>query len=253
MVGVTSAMSRPIREIEVSRPCLTQAWVAESPAAPWRLVMFPGTPSRKYLFDRILNLAPDDIEVVLLMRPGFEKGASRAYLNFEDQVAVAKPFLEDDKKVVTLGVSYGGELALKCALDHPGKVKGVVTAAALVTEPRGWVQPFVDLGGQPVVRNLLPKTLHHSRAEVAGRRSQVGPLFARLKDLKAPVTILHGDVDHLVALSDARTLRSYFPPDADVVLDVVKGGSHFLELQFPRRVLAAVRGVIERAEKGAVA
>lgn len=245
-------MTKP-REISFTAhgetPLETQAFVAERPDARWRLVMFPGTPSRKYLFDRILNLAPDHLEVVLLMRPGFQKGASRAFLDFDDQVAVAAPFLEG-KNVVTLGVSYGGELALKCALDHPEKVKGVVTAAALVTEPRSWVQPFVDLGGQPVVRNLVPRTLHHSRAEVAGRRAQIGPLFARLKQLRAPVTILHGDVDHLVALSDAKVLRSYFADDADVVLDVVKGGTHFLELQFPRRVLAAVKGVIERAEKG---
>ncbi|MEQ1929498.1 MAG: alpha/beta fold hydrolase [Parvularculaceae bacterium] len=251
-MGVTSTMSRPICEIAIDGPCLTQAFVAEAPAAKWRLVIFPGTPARKYLFDRILNLAPDDLEVVLLMRPGFQKGARRAFLAFDDQVAVAKPFLGGDKKIVTLGVSYGGELALKCALDFPGQVKGVVTAAALVTEPRSWVQPFVDLGGQPVIRNLLPRTLHHSRAEVAGRRAQIGPLFARLKELKAPVTILHGDVDHLVALSDAKVLRSYFADGADVVLDVVRGGSHFLELQFPRRVLAAVKGVIERAERGAV-
>jgi len=243
-------MSRSIREILLEDPFRTQAFVAERPDARWRLVMFPGTPSRKYLFDRVLSLAPDDLEVVLLMRPGFEKGASRAFTDFSDQVAVARPFLEDGKKVVTLGVSYGGELALQCALDRPDKVKGVVTVAALVTEPRGWVRFFVDLGGRPVVRNLVPRTLHHSRAEIAGRRAQIGPLFARLKDLKAPVTILHGDVDHLVALSDARVLRSYFADGADVVLDVVKGGSHFLEMQFPRRVLAAVRGVIERAEKG---
>lgn len=252
-MGVTSAMSRPVRKIPIDTPCRTEAFVAERPDARWRLLMFPGTPSRKYLFDRILNLAPEDLEVVLLMRPGFEKGASRAFPDFNDQVAVAAPFLDDEKKVVALGVSYGGELALKCALDNPEKVKGVVTVAALVTEPRGWVQPFIDLGGQPVIRNLVPRTLHHSRAEVAERRPQIGPLLARLKDLKIPVTILHGDVDHLVALSDARALRTYFADDADVVLDVVKGGSHFLELQFPRRVLAAVRGVIGRAEKGAVA
>ena len=30
----------------------------------------------------------------------------------------------DDKKVVTLGVSYGGELALKAALDFPDQIFG---------------------------------------------------------------------------------------------------------------------------------
>jgi pimeloyl-ACP methyl ester carboxylesterase len=243
-------MSLTYREIALKDPVLTQAYVAEAPLARWRLLMFPGTPSRKYLFERLLRLGSEELEIVLLMRPGFERGARQAHVDFDTQVAVAKPFLIGDKKVVTFGVSYGGELALKAALDFPEAVKGVVTSAALITEPRPWVQPFVDLGGKPVIRDLLPRTLHHSRAEVAGRRSQIGPLFSRLKDLQVPVTILHGDIDHLVALKDARTLRNYFAPDADVSLEVVRGGTHFMELQFPRRVLAAVRGVIGRAEKG---
>jgi pimeloyl-ACP methyl ester carboxylesterase len=252
LLAMTRSYRRLSFAVPAAEPFETEAFIAEAPAARWRLLMFPGTPSRKYLFERVLRLAPEDLEAVLLMRPGFQKGAVRPYPDFKDQIAAAGPFLKD-KDVVVLGVSYGGGLALQCALDHPDRVRGVVTAAALVTEPRSWVQPFVDLGGRPVVRNLLPRTLHHSRAEVAGRRPQIGPLFARLKDLKVPVTILHGDVDHLVALKDARTLRSYFAPDADIALDVIKGGSHFLELQFPRRVLAAVKGVILRAEKGAVA
>lgn len=227
-------------------PVRTQAYVVEREGA-WRLLIFPGTPARRYLFDRILKRAPEHLETVLVMRPGFEKGAERAYPSFEDQIAAARPFLQD-KKVVALGVSYGGELALKCALDHPGRVRGVVTAAALVTEPRGWVAPFVRLGGAPLVRDLLPRTLRHSCAEVAGRREQIAAVFGRLHELSCPATILHGDLDHLVALSDATTLRNYFRTDADVRFDRVGGGTHFLEMQVPDRVLAAVGDVIRRAE-----
>jgi pimeloyl-ACP methyl ester carboxylesterase len=111
------------------------------------------------------------------------------------------------------------------------------------------VQPFVDLGGAPVVRSLLPRTLHYARAEVAGRRAQIGPLFARLKDVTAPVTILHGDADHLVSRNDARTLKSYFGPDADVELRTIRGGTHFLEMQTPKALYSAVRSVIARAER----
>jgi pimeloyl-ACP methyl ester carboxylesterase len=93
----------------------------------------------------------------------------------------------------------------------------------------------------------LPKTLHHARAEVAGRRAQIGRLFSRLKEVSAPVTILHGDVDHLVSMGDARTLRGYFAKDADVEFRHVRGGTHFLEMQFPKQVYEAVNGVIGRA------
>ena len=247
-------MTPPYREISYNAPLSTpiknQAWMAERDA-PWRLVMFPGTPARKYLFERMLRTAPADIEVVLLARPGYAKGHAQAYLSFDDQVAAAAPFLDGAKKVVALGVSYGGELALKALLDHPATVKGAVTVAALVTEPRPWVQPFVDLGGAPIVRSLVPRTLHYARAEVAGRRAQIGPLFARLKEVTAPVTILHGDADHLVSMNDAKTLRSYFAESADVELRKIRGGTHFLEMQAPKDLYAAVRSVIARAERRA--
>ncbi|MFN0024404.1 MAG: alpha/beta fold hydrolase [Parvularculaceae bacterium] len=232
-------------------PVKNQAWIAERDS-PWRLVMFPGTPARKYLFERMLRMAPPDLEVVLLARPGYAKGHLEAYPDFDDQVAAALPFLDGSKKVVTLGVSYGGELALKALLDHPRTVKGAVTVAALITEPRSWVQPFVDLGGAPVIRSLLPRTLHYARAEVAGRRPQIGPLFARLKEAIAPVTILHGDADHLVSFKDAQTLKSYFSAGADVEVRKIRGGTHFLELQAPKALYAAVRSVIARAERLAV-
>lgn len=247
-------MARRYKEITyrapLKEPVETQAYIAEAPG-DWRLVVFPGTPARKYLFERFLRLAPAGLEVVLIARPGFGRGHRRAFLDFDDQVAAAKPFLED-KKVVTMGVSYGGELALKAALDFPKEVRGAVTVAALITEPRPYVQPFVDLAGHPFVSPLVPRTLHHSRAEVAGRRAQIGPLFERLKELHSPVTILHGDFDHLVDMADARTLRRYFPDDADVEVRTVSGGSHFLEMQFPKLVYDAVEGVIQRAERRAV-
>ena len=237
-------------DIPLSPPIKNQAWIAERDS-DWRVIMFPGTPARKYLFERMLRLAPADLEVVLLARPGYARGHTRPYLDFDDQVAAARPFLETDKNIVTLGVSYGGELALKALVDHPEKVKGAVTVAALVTEPRGWVHPFIRLGGVPGVRSLVPRTLHYSRAEIAGRRAQIGPLFERLKEVTAPVTILHGDVDHLVSKNDAKALKAYFGPEADVQFRHVRGGTHFLELQFPQLVFDAVKGVIARAERGA--
>lgn len=245
-------MTTPYRSLTYDAPLVpplkNQAWIAERDG-DWRVVIFPGTPARKYLFERMLRTAPADLEVVLLARPGYGKGHTKAYPDFDDQVAAARPFLDDGKKIVTLGVSYGGELALKALVDYPDKVKGAVTVAALVTEPRPWVQPFVDFGGAPVVRSLLPRTLHYAREEVAGRRAQIGPLFARLKDVTAPVTIVHGTVDHLVSRKDAATLKGYFAPDADVECRHIRGGTHFLEMQFPARLFDAVKGVISRAEQ----
>ena len=249
-------MTAPFQEfnykVPLEHPIQTQAWIAKRDS-DWRLIVFPGTPARRYLFDQMLKKAPDDLEVVVLARPGYGKGHGgrihdRPYLQFEDQIAAALPHMNDGKKIIALGVSYGGELALKALVDHPDKVKGAVTVAALVTEPRGWVHPFIKLGGFPLVRSLVPRTLHYSRAEIAGRRRQIGPLFDKLKDVSAPVTIMHGDVDHLVSMGDAHALKSYFRAGADVAFRHVRGGTHFLEMQFPHLVFDVVRDVILRAE-----
>lgn len=222
----------------------------------WRVLAIPGTPSRPHMFTRFLEQAPEDLEIVVPNRPGYGgpmwgKGVRAPVLSFDDQVAAFRPFLDNAgaKRTVVLGVSYGGALALKTALDNPARVAGAVTVAMLVTEPRKYVHGAMRLADVWGVRHALPGYLHNARAEIAGRRAQIEPLFARLKELRAPVTIMHGDLDTLVPLSDAMTLQRHFGDGANVEFELVKGGTHYLELQFPQRLYKAIRDVIARAEK----
>ncbi|MBI1365202.1 MAG: alpha/beta fold hydrolase [Alphaproteobacteria bacterium] len=226
--------------------------------AEWRVVAIPGTPSRPHMFSRFLREAPTDIEVVVPNRAGYGgplwgPKARPPVLSFDDQIGAIAPLFDrdDGKKTIALGVSYGGLLALKAALDYPGRVFGVVTVAALVTEPRSYVAGAMQMADWPGFKHLLPRYAHNARAEVEGRRAQIGPLFERLKLLSVPVTIMHGDLDTLVALSDARALGEKFRPGADVAFDLVRGGTHYLELQTPQRLFDAVRDVIARAERRA--
>lgn len=222
----------------------------------WRVLAIPGTPSRPHMFRRFLEQAPEDLEIVVPNRAGYGGpmwGAGRRapVLSFDDQVRAFAPLIDKDdgKRTIVVGVSYGGALALKTALDFPRRVAGVVTVAMLVSEPRSYVNASTKIAAWPVVRDVLPGYLHNARAEVAGRREQIGPLFARLKDLKVPVTILHGDLDTLVPLEAASELQTYLAPDADKEFELVRGGTHYLELQLPQRLYKAIRRTIERAEK----
>lgn len=219
-------------------------------AGDWRVVVFPGTPCNKLLFTRLLRTAPAGLDMVVLSRPGYGRGHRDAFTDFNDQVAALKPFLPGgafgDKKVITLGVSYGGELALKAALDFPEAVRGVVTVAALIDEPHDYALQLEKIGTVNGIEPYVPNRWLKVRAEVAGRRSQIGPLLDSLAGLSAPVEVVHGDFDAIVPKSNAETLMKSLPAGAG--LEIIPGGTHYLELQYPRRIHRAIGRVMARAE-----
>ena len=258
-------MSRAFHEITYTAPLSTpvelDAYHAPS-SGEWRLFVFPGTPCNKFLFQRFLRVAPPNLDVVVISRPGFAKGHSAPVLDFDEQVAAIKPFLPGaflgggefgDKKIVSLGVSYGGELALKAALDFPDFVKGAVTVAALIEEPHDYalmLEKFAseidERGAGKFIEPIAPSRWINVRAEVAGRRNQIGLVLDRLKDFEHPVEIVHGDFDAIVPRSNADKLASHLSKASLGTVDIVPGGTHYLELQYPRRVYQAVQRVIDR-------
>lgn len=249
-------MTRAYREITyvapLSEPLELDAYHAPA-AGEWRIFAFPGTPCNRYLYHRFLRTAPPDLDVVVVTRPGFGRGHRSAVTDFDEQMAAIKPFLPGgpfgDKKIVTMGISYGGELALKAALDFPEAVKGAVTVAALIDEPHDYAINLEKLGGEPVVAPFVPDRWRRVRAEVAGRRAQIGPLMERLYSGAPPVEVLHGDFDAIVPKSNAEKLMEALGPAGR--LELIPGGTHYLELQYPRRLHAAIQRVIARAESGA--
>ncbi|MEM9168330.1 MAG: alpha/beta hydrolase [Pseudomonadota bacterium] len=245
--------TRRIREIDVAVPFdggrKTQALVASSDKADWRLVVLPGTPCRKELYYRFLRCAPADLDVAVVSRLGFGAGHREPVLDFRDQVRVVEPFL-GDRKTIVMGVSYGGALALKSAMTYPA-VSGAVTVAALVSEPFDYARMLADLTAQPQVAPLVPNRLHTTRAEVEGRRTQIGPLLEALRGFAKPVEVLHGDFDHLVSLKDAHLLTQHI--GASAAFEKVHGGTHYMELQYPRRIYGAVNRAIARAQNAETA
>ncbi|MEM9899591.1 MAG: alpha/beta fold hydrolase, partial [Pseudomonadota bacterium] len=186
------------------------AQTARSPKSKWRVIGIPGTPSRPYMWTRFVRKAPEDLDVSAVNRAGYGGawyGDHRRppVLSLDDQIAALAPLIEgDDRPAIVVGVSYGGALSLKAAMEFPRHIKGAVSVAALITEPRAYVRALLPAGDWPIIKQALPCHLHNAIAEVGGRRDQVGAIFSQLKKYQQPVTILHGNLDTLVPQSDAK-------------------------------------------------
>ena len=226
----------------------TNAYISKHSKTKWRLICLPGTPSQTYLFSRLLRMASDDLDIVVINRLGFHKSHLSPVLNFNDQVKVIEPFLEDKRNII-LGISYGGALALNAALNYPDKIEGVITAAALITEPHDYAKAIVGSDVFKKLEGVTPKKVQHMKAEIKGRREQIGPLLNQLSKLAVPVEVLHGTLDTLVPKSDAQVLIEALGDKARRYREV-KGGTHYMELQMPKRILQAVGDIIKRIESG---
>jgi len=223
----------------------TDAYIARRPKAKWRLICIPGTPSQTYLFSRLLRLPADDLEIVVINRLGFHKAHTSPVLDFAKQARVVEPFLEDKRSIV-LGISYGGALALKAALQYQYKIEGVITGAALISEPHDYAKAIVGSDIFNKLEAVTPKKVRHMKAEIVGRRKQIGPLLKQLSGLQVPVEVLHGTLDTLVPKSDAQILVEALGENARY--REIKGGTHYMEFQMPKRVLKIVNQLIDRID-----
>jgi len=222
-----------------------EAYLRKRSDAEWRLICIPGAPSHTGLFKRLLQLAPESLDVVLVNRLGYGKDHENAVLDFGEQVKIIEPFL-DGKRIILLGVSYGGALSLTAAMRYPRHVEGVITSAALIREPYNYAKKMADLDIPDVIRSMAPKKLQRVRAEIHGRRTQIGPLLDSLKDLNIPVEVLHGTLDTLIPKEDADVLIQAIGDNAHY--REIIGGTHYLELQFPQQIFKAAKRLINRIE-----
>jgi pimeloyl-ACP methyl ester carboxylesterase len=124
--------------------------------------------------------------------------------------------------------SLGGVLAVRLALEEPGRVASLVLCAT-----SGGVD-VAGMGGadwRPAYRAELPHVpgwFVHDRTDFT----------ARLGRIRAPTLILHGDADPLCPPAVAAHLRERIPGARSLL---VKGGTHSLARDRPDEAAEAVR------------
>lgn len=195
---------------------------------------------------------------------------------FADDVAALLDTLKIDKAYIC-GVSMGGFVALKMALSHPEKVKGLIlidTAARIPAKSievgARWAKALTEKGLEAYIEAEIKDIFHpmfvrrhkdevkkfadsmRTRDPTTVVRIQQGyaksPLTLEkdIKKIKAPTLIIHGREDEVVPVEEAEFMHKQIPNSQ---IAIIPFGGHAVVLERKDFFIDALLYFIEESEK----
>ena len=190
-----------------------------------------------------------------------EPAAGYTFADFVADIAALLDYLGCEKAVLA-GTSAGGPQVLQFALDHPGRVLGLVlgsTATQTVRVPPELASLTTYLG-TTALSDLQAILLLSSGGGVNGVLQTYlayhlhgDPAAERLGEITAPALVLHGTADEEVPFHEARRLCAGLP---NATLVSFEGGRHSIMVsngaEWRQAVVEFLQGLSRRADPAGV-
>jgi pimeloyl-ACP methyl ester carboxylesterase len=212
------------------------------------LILLPGLDGTGELFEGLLRVIGKEWQVRLISYPVDRK------MGYEELAGFVDEEITGEGDVVLVAESFSGPVAIRYAVEHPTRVRGLVLCASFVTSPvPSWLRwvvwsglfrirvPDYALRRWMVGRDAPPELVEAVRAAVrmveprvmAHRVREMLRLDCReaLRRCAAPILYLRGDEDALVG---DRCVRVVCSTRADVGLREIQG-PHLLLQREPGR------------------
>lgn len=195
------------------------------------LLMIHGSPG---LWNNYLDYLKDDsllsdFFVVSPDRMGYGASTQRGLSDVQQEARVLAAVLAayPEKKVLVVGHSYGGPIAVQLQINHPQQIVGALLLAPTL-DPRFedvWLwRYFLKL---PIIRHLMPHNLSTSNNELIHLQRDLKKLDQQYHRITQPVYYIHGTRDWLVNYENIFYVRKKM---THVPLTTVglKGVNHFI-------------------------
>lgn len=214
----------------------------------WPVIFVHGTPGDPSMFKRYLQNPIPGTRIVAVARPGFGHTEPRRVTpSLRKQAAALAPFLSQagERKPILVGHSYGGPVAAQAAADYPELVHAVVIIAGSLSPdlegPLWWRRPFA----LSPMRWVIGRSLYTSNREIIALRGELEQLGPRLKEIQAPVYIMHGTNDWLVPYENTDYMKEMIPTHLVKEVITIRGGSHFLPWSEEDAIRDLISGIVE--------
>ncbi len=205
-----------------------------------RVVYVHGTPGSAGAWASYLTTPIPGLHALAVDRPGF--GCSvpgRAFPSLEVQAAALEPVVgTDGPGPILVGHSLGGPIVCRYAVDHPGRVGGLVILAGALDPGLERVLGIQRVGRVPPFVWMLPSALRNSNEELIPLRGELAALAPRLGEIRCPVVIIHGTEDALVPYANVGYMRRVFPGEPRVI--TIDGANHFIPWKYEGVIRVAI-------------
>ena len=217
--------------------------------APWKIVVITGAPSWAEYWAPALAALPRNREMIVVDRPGFAASEpAECVLDIRDQARALAPLLEaaPGQKILLVGQSYGAAIAALMAAARPRRVAAVVLLSSYLGEPGPTARWLVRVGSRFL--NMIPRDLRNAVMEVSHQPPQMALVREALARLRAPVHVIHGEVDDFAPIETASAFAGAIRTRRPVRFQRVAGANHFLNDGPVDTLLACLEGCIPTAQ-----
>jgi len=107
-------------------------------------------------------------------------------------------------------------------------IDGLVMVAPSVSpklEPPVWWRKMLDF---PIVRFFLPPAFRVCNQEIIPLEGELEKIESGWKNLKMPITIIHGEEDDLVPVGNSDFVETMAINSTAVKINKIEGGNHFI-------------------------
>lgn len=220
-----------------------------------RVIFIHGTPGDATGWADYVVDPPKRAEAIAVDRLGFGLSGPRvAVPALGDQARAIAPLLVErgGRLPILVGHSLGAAVAVKAALDMPGRVDALVLVAGSLDPDLEHVVWIQRVGRWRAVEWMLPRWARNANRELIALEAELRGMTPRIPEIRCPVVILHGSDDPLVPVANVAYLETHLADNPRVEVRRLEGRNHFLPWNAQgdlRRAITRARELAEGASR----
>lgn len=170
--------------------------------------------------------------LIALDRPGFgESGPGQVERSLVKQCQDIAPLLAHaipGQRVIVVGHSYGGPVAVRLAMDYGSQITDLVILAGSIDPGQEHTEWYQYVADWPVVDWLLPRPLVVANREIRALKPELTTMLPLWPKVTQRVTFIQGEEDNLVPPENADFAQKMLTHAAALTIIRIPQMNHFL-------------------------